>query len=333
LKIIFPDDDIYKLYLTIIASSLDAVPLEKFCIANGDGRNGKGLLNELLLHMLGNYSYILSCAFLTGPIKQGSNPEIANINKKRVVIAREPDENSSLNIATVKELTGGSEMGARLNYSNETKIQLNLSFILECNKKPKINSVGHAEAMRILDIPFKAKGYNTQSDIDKLTDEEDIKRAFVINTKYKDYKYKHEFKQALFLILIEYHKDFLLNNRVLPYSIEVESRSHQYLKGCDELLNFVDEHFELTDEENYKNVNYNHITKLKRVYEVYKSSDFFNNLNKMQKRQNSYKNFIEKMQNNEFLKRHVKPNKGNTHVLLNYKEIEIEEENSNSFLD
>ena len=155
LKSIFPDQDILDLYLTILSSGLDGIPLEKFILANGSGGNGKGLLNEFIMSILGNYSYVLPVNILLNDLKSGSNPEIANMNKKRLVLSREPDSNKNFNCATIKEITGGDQINARLNFSNDTKTNLNLTFILECNQKPKLNEVNDALSRRILDIPFK----------------------------------------------------------------------------------------------------------------------------------------------------------------------------------
>ena len=118
-------------------------------MANGGDGNGKGLLNEFVQHMLGNYAYVLPVNILLGTLKTGSNPEIANMNNKRLVIAREPDKNLMFNCATIKEITGGTELNARLNHSNDTKVLLKLLFLLECNDKPKLNEVNDALARRI----------------------------------------------------------------------------------------------------------------------------------------------------------------------------------------
>ena len=55
LNTIFPQEDLKTLYLTILATGLDGMPLEQFILANGTGGNGKGLLNELVQHTVGDY--------------------------------------------------------------------------------------------------------------------------------------------------------------------------------------------------------------------------------------------------------------------------------------
>jgi len=67
------------------------------------------------------------------------------------------------------------------------------------------------------------------------------------------------------------------------------------------------------------------IIKLKDIYEEYKSSDYFNNLNKLQKRTDNYKNFIEKIKNNMFLKNFITETpKDKTYIIINYKKIILE---------
>jgi phage/plasmid-associated DNA primase len=194
---------------------------------------------------LGDYSYVLPSEILLKPLKTGNNPEVANMNNKRLVIAREPDKNLLFNCATIKEITGGTELNARLNYSNDTKTILNLSFILECNDKPKLNEVNDALSRRILDIPFKNKFVD--KDIYDELDDTDKKTTFLINKYYKTNEFKNNYKQTLFIILTEYYKEYFNNGSNLPTTNEVRERNKAYLKSSDELLNWFEDHFEKTD--------------------------------------------------------------------------------------
>ena len=306
---IFPDEDIRNFYLCLLSTCLDGVPLEKFILANGSGGNGKGLLHEFMMYMIGNYSYVLPVNILLNDLKNGSNPELANMNKKRMIIAREPDQNKTFNCATIKEITGGDQINARLNFSNDTKTNLNLSFFLECNQKPKLNEVNDALSRRILDIPFKNKfvdetNYN-------LLDEEDKKTTFLINQYYKTNEFKDQYKQALFLILVKHYKIYNDNKRNLNIPKEIIKRNNEYLQNSDHLLSWFNDNYEKTD-------NIKDIIKLKDVYNNYKTSNYFNNLNKLEKRNDNYKNFTEKMETNKFLKKYVINNNHDTYIIKNH---------------
>ena len=310
IKSIFPDEDIRDLYLTILSTGLDGIPLEKFILANGSGGNGKGLLNEFVMNLLGNYAYVLPVNILLNDLKNGSNPELANMNKKRLVLSREPDSNKNFNCATIKEITGGTEINARLNFSNDTKTNLNLTFILECNQKPKLNEVNDALSRRILDIPFKNK-FVDEITFDNLDDDEK-KNTFLINYYYKTKEFKEKYKYCMFLLLAEYYKKFNDNNRKLNIPSEILKRNNEYLKNSDQLLSWFYDNFEKTDNEK-------DIIKLKVIYDKYKSSQYFMNLNKEQKRIDNYKNFVEKIETNRFIKKYIKTNKDKTYVIKNHK--------------
>ena len=73
-----------------------------------------------------------------------------------MIFYREPDsDKSKLCGATIKELTGGESINARMNYSNETSVKLVASHILECNAKPKIDGrKDESLSRRLMDIPF-----------------------------------------------------------------------------------------------------------------------------------------------------------------------------------
>ena len=107
IKSIMPKEDERQTLLEILATGMDGLPLEKFIVLNGAGGNGKGVLNDLFLTCLGNYGFIGNNAILFESGNTGSNPEKANIHKKRYVVFREPPANKKFNNAFIKELTGG----------------------------------------------------------------------------------------------------------------------------------------------------------------------------------------------------------------------------------
>ena len=150
------------------------------------------------------------------------------------------------------------------------------------------------------------------------------KSTFLINSFYKTQEFKEKFKFALFLILAEHHKEFYKNNRVLPITNEIKQRNKEYMANSDELLNWFESKYEKTKDKK-------DTTKLKGIYDEYKNGDYFNNLNKLHKRTDNYKSFIEKFKTNMFLKKYI-IEKDKTFQMTNYKiipkEIEIEEDDN-----
>jgi hypothetical protein len=301
--------ELKKLYLTIISTGMDGINLEKFIIANGGGGNGKSLLNELLESMLGNYCYILPSQVLTAPLKSGPNPDVANMNNIRTAIFREPDATQKFNMPVVKDLTGSDQTNARKNYSNEGKVNLRCTLIGELNVRPILSEINDAVSRRLIDIPFKSK-FVDKYEYDEL-DEEDKKIVGIKNDYYKTKEFKNKYRQALFLILVKYHREFLNNNRILPMCDEVMKRNQAYMKKSDEFLSWFEDSYE-------KTVNKKDTIKLKDVFNNFKTSDYFTNLNKLDKRNNNYKNFNEKLENNIFLKKFITENKDKIKIITNY---------------
>jgi len=211
---IFPQPELKHLYLTILSTGLEGLNLEKFVIANGGGGNGKGVLNEFAKDVLGDYCYVMPSNVLLAPLKTGSNPEIANMNNRRLVFCREPDISNKINTATMKELTGGEEINARLNHSNDTKTKLKCTLILECNEKPRLNEVNDAVARRIIDIPFKSTFVDTDI-YNKLKDNQ-RENIFIVNPYYKSKEFKEKYKLAFFHILINKYNEYIKNDSKLP---------------------------------------------------------------------------------------------------------------------
>ena len=104
---IFPDPEVGKCYLSVLSLCLSGEHPEKLFVANGGGRNGKGLLNELMFILLGQYAYKLSIEVLTKDVKKtGANPELANMHKKRMVVSSEPEDGTKIQMGITKEITG-----------------------------------------------------------------------------------------------------------------------------------------------------------------------------------------------------------------------------------
>ena len=117
-----------------------------------------------------------------------------------------------------------------------------------------------------------------------------------------------ELKKAL----AKHYKEFNNNKRALPITAEIRTRNNEYLAKSDEFLSWFNNEFE-------KSKNKTDTIKLKIIYDSFKNSDFFINMNKVQKRQNNYQNFIEKVQSNMFLKKFlIQTSKDKTYIITNH---------------
>ena len=155
---IMPKEDERQTFLDILASGIDGRCPEKFIVYNGGGGNGKGVIDDLMLKMSGNYGMLGNNNLLFENSKMGSNPEKANMHKKRYVVFREPPANKKFENSTVKELTGGGSFSARGHFESETQKELNNTMICECNDKPAFSeTLPPADVRRIIDIYFRSR--------------------------------------------------------------------------------------------------------------------------------------------------------------------------------
>ena len=77
---------------------------ENFIILTGEGRNGKSLLVEWMQFLLGFYAQAGHLTLLTKPSKAGPNTEVNELNKKRMIVFSEPEEEAieALRLSNIK---------------------------------------------------------------------------------------------------------------------------------------------------------------------------------------------------------------------------------------
>jgi phage/plasmid-associated DNA primase len=289
---IFPIENERELYLSILSTGLEGRCLEKFTIANGNGRNGKGLLHDLYLCGLGDYGLIANSAILFETNKTGSNPEKNNIDKKRFVIFREPPEKSKFENSIVKELTGGGNFSARGHHESNTEKKLYCTIIVECNKKPLFaEEPTQADIMRLIDVYFRSSFVEE----DELINESNY--IYKGNKIYKSNTFQNEHKCALLKILFEKYKKYKENDYKFIIPEAIKQRTQLYLELSCNILGWFKDNYDKTD-------NKTDIIKLKDLFSDFKESDYYDNLTKNDKRKYNYSFFDNYFSTNIFFKKY-----------------------------
>jgi hypothetical protein len=317
-KSIFPRQESKDCYMSILRSGMCGINPEKFVMANGDGGNGKGLLNELFSEMLGpDYFYKGNCTTLTEPLKGGANPEIANMHLKRTILFSEPRDGSKLQIGVIKDITGGESINARGLYQSNTKTEITGTVILECNQKPLIDGqVGNSAQRRFVNILFDQTFAlpNSEGIL-----EDGVQLA---NPKYKTRDFKSDYKCALFDYLIR------IKHTTVPYEPDcIVKETLKYLFVSDEFVGWADSVIEPGGEGD--------CVKMKDLFTKYKTDHHIS-------RGFTYAKFLEKFQGNIKYKKIYRKNyseqkrvngKNQRNILMNYvmiidddEESDIEEE-------
>jgi phage/plasmid-associated DNA primase len=282
---IFPNEERRECYLSVLYSCCIGGVKDKFIIANGSGGNGKGVLNELTYDMLGDYSYEGNTNVLTEKIKNGANPELANMDKKRMIIYKEFNTEDKLRLDVLKKLVDNEVINARGLYSSKTETKLEATNIMEVNSRIKFSGKisGDSEARRLVDVLFEST----------FTDDPDILNDTTRSHVYeKDKRFKaKEFKLAHRCALFKYIVDKAKKDIYVPDI--VKARTNEYIDKNDDLLNWFNDNYELTTE-------VTDIVKIKEVFDLYKESDEYQALYK--KERPNLSSFTEDIKSNKHLR-------------------------------
>jgi len=159
IKTMFDNDDIYNYHLKTISLSLFGNRTENFIINSGKGRNGKGVCSAFIENSFGDYFYSGESTFLTTVYKADRpNSTLYNLRGVRYFLTTEPeaDNETKFNIGLIKKITGNDTITTRdLNKSN-ISYKPQFTPFLQCNTKPKIDTIDDAirNRFRIINFPF-----------------------------------------------------------------------------------------------------------------------------------------------------------------------------------
>ena len=298
---IFPNPEIKKCYASILFSALTGVRPERFIICNGAGRNGKGLINELLGEVVGGengYYNKGSTTTLTKDLAQGANPAVANMHMKRVVISSEPEKGQGLNVENIKKLTGDNQINARKLYSSNCMTKLTATQIMEANDIPKIDgTIGQAEISRFIIVPFDSLFLGDVKEPE--INDNNVGNKYPVEQSLKFDSFKRTHKQALF--------EWILNNATKDIYVPdvVKNATEKYLLSCDDIVSFLDDVIEYT-EYDINDVDKQDFVNSKELFELYKESEAYVNKNKAEKRKYNQSAFKNDLRTNQKFAKHYK---------------------------
>ena len=304
LRSIFPNREVRDYYLTILATGLYGVLIQNLFIAKGVGGNGKSVLNELFQSALGGYSYKLPSSVLLNQLKEGGNPEVANMAGKRGVIADEPEPTKRIATSTIKALTGSAKCNARQLHSNNTSLILLITLILECNNLPRLDEINQALARRIRVIPFQSV-FVDKDQYDLLSPEERKTRniAGVINPYYTTDDFKCKYRQALMVLMMEQFKAYRERGYLFPsVPATVKEATKDYMMASDDFYGWFMSDFRPDEEEEGRH----NVIGVDELYSKLTSSSFWRDTATYEyKRQMTKKKFEEMVKTNTNIQNHL----------------------------
>ena len=275
MKQVFSDKDVRNLVMKIYGSGVSGKCIEKFFVFNGQGGNGKGLLDEFLRCCLGDYFYEADITLLTTKKKGGNGPcqELADIDKKRFLLYKEPGQYVEIENSNMKDQTGGGVIKGRALYSSKTTVELHNTTVMECNQKPKLKETPTTgDARRICDILFQSTFTTNKEDVNEEN------HVYLANPLLKEDTWKNDHKvyflNLLFESVVELKKEKYVMDIFIPDS--VKRRSDLYLLECFDIHDMFIDHYEYTSK--------NEFISLREVVATLKVSTNFHSLSKVKQR-------------------------------------------------
>ena len=214
----------------------------------------------------------------------------------------------------IKELTGGAEIPARKLFSNNTKVKLSATHVLEVNKRLGLNGdTGNSIMRRLRDIPFKTE-FSTDDDAINNEELSYVKRA---DTYYKSDKFKQTHKFAMIKLLFNYankweydaeneNPDNMSVCEKFYEAEEITERTLAYIENNDMILSFLNSKYIETK-------NTDDFIKLNEFYSVFKQGDFYLNLTKADRNgAYSYKSICEYFKTKAKLRKYFKAREDRT---------------------
>jgi putative DNA primase/helicase len=135
----------------------------------GSGKNGKSVLLDVLVKLLGDYADAAPPGFLMERAYEGHPTDLAELHGRRVIVCSEVKPGDTFDEARVKLLTGGDRIKARRMRQDFFSFQPTHKLWLLGNHRPEVGTGGFAFWRRMRLIPFERVVPNDRK-IDNLAD-------------------------------------------------------------------------------------------------------------------------------------------------------------------
>ena len=286
---IFEDQETINYWFSSIGISLFGNKNESVYIHTGSGRNGKGVLSNILEEALGSYYQQAESDLLTGNLQKPTNPTLAKAKNTRILMLSEPDDiddkNYKLKTSIIKSISGGDTITTRDLFKSTISYKPQFTVILQCNKKPDIDKfdVAIEQRLKVINYPFTFIS-NPQEEKERLIDTS-------LKIMIKENK---DFIKAFMGVLLEHaFKNSNTNTLIIPSKVKEEN--DKYFEESNPVKEFLNINCIIT--KNPKDV-----ISCRTLYETYNIGDFkklnennfayqMTNINKIERKKKNVGNF------------------------------------------
>ncbi|MEU3795568.1 DNA primase family protein [Streptomyces fructofermentans] len=121
----------------------------------GQGKNGKSVLLDVMLQLMGDYADAAPPGFLMAKVFEGHPTDLAELHGRRIIVCSELKPGDRFDEARVKLLTGGDKLKARRMRQDFFSFHPTHKLWLLGNHRPEVNTGGFAFWRRMRLIPFE----------------------------------------------------------------------------------------------------------------------------------------------------------------------------------
>ena len=218
---------------------------EEFYIFTGSGGNGKGVINEILRHVFGDYYISVDVSLFTKPVDKRDQPVPALVEAqyKRVMITTEPEKDDKLQVGLLKKMSGNDIIEARtLHCKTIVKYIPQYKTIIQANSIPKLNKIdgGVSRRLRVIHFPFK---FVEEEALDMNMNNR-LGSADVKDKKCRSPEWRDEF---CLMLLETYNKVKHMKSLVQPK--EVKEATGEYMDDNNPIKLWLEAKYEHTNKE------------------------------------------------------------------------------------
>jgi putative DNA primase/helicase len=124
---------------------------------HGDGGNGKGVLQNTIGDILGDYRQTAAMETFTASPTDKHPTDLAMLHGARLVTASETEEGRAWAESRIKQITGGDKISARFMRQDFFEFKPEFKLLLIGNHKPTLRNVDDAARRRFNIVPFVHK--------------------------------------------------------------------------------------------------------------------------------------------------------------------------------
>jgi putative DNA primase/helicase len=161
---VLPDNDVRSFVQKLMGLALVGMQLEHvIVIFKGNGRNGKGVFEETIRYVLGDYAVAAASDLFTASPNAHTTSQ-TDLMGSRLAVIDETESDAKLSEALMKKMTGGGTHTARRMRQNNIRFPMTWLPLMVTNHLPKVSSQGADIWDRLVIVDFPTYFAPTKQD-------------------------------------------------------------------------------------------------------------------------------------------------------------------------